>query len=194
MKKVLAVTALALLTAGFAVAQSANDMGNAPVPGATFATGVVVSTATDSLTIRKDSGETMTVFVDNATVGFRRDLSGARVQVNYTLDANARALATEIRGVGGDMPAPRATTPPVVGSTPITPAPVTTPAPTAPPPAPVTPVVEDDEIDADESALDTRPSFAADRDELPATASNGPAAALLGLLALGGAVALRATR
>jgi hypothetical protein len=198
MKKLLAITVLTLLGAGFAAAQTPQDMGNTATPGATFVTGVVIAVTSDAISLRKDSGETVTVFHDAATVGNHSPAMGSRVQVNYKLE-EGRAIATEIRGPGETMASTRpvSTSAPAPALAPVTTAPAATPDPArrtsaygttaAPAPSPnVMPAaLPAEDLDDDDT---TEPAY------LPATASKGPAFALLGLLALVAAAALRVSR
>ena len=191
MKKLLAITALTLLSVGLAAAQSPQEMGNTATPGATFVTGVVVSTTADTIVLRKDSGETLTVFHNAATVGNHNPAVGSRIQVNYKLD-QGRSLATEIRGPaeGATATATATVTPPAA---PLVPAP----APTVSAQArldPTPPPTVDVDVDVDTDEPDVDVDIDADAAALPATASKGPAFALFGLLALVAAAALRVTR
>lgn len=188
MKRLTVLAVLTLLSVGPALAQAPQDLGNASTPGATFATGIVVSSSNDQLVIRDDAGQTMTVFLVDATVGAQNRTAGSRVKVNYHVE-KGRAIADEILGYQGEAE-PMVTTPPVVVTTP--PVVVTTP-PTAMVPKPVpapapevvtpTPTYETPAYDAPTS-----------RTALPATASNLGLMGLIGLLALGAAIVIRVAR
>lgn len=189
-------TALLLSASGVAVAQS--DMGNAPTTGATFSTGIVESFGTNSVTIKRDSGESVTYVLDNATIGKANLANGSRVRIDYVTNDQGQTVAKEIQ-INADA-ANIAATPAtevdvdttadvkVETTTPAAPAPsatYTAPAPAAPMPDTTADVDVDTTMD---TTIDT------DRDTLPATASRLPAFALLGLVALAAGLAVRFVR
>ena len=155
------------------LAQSAQPPGHMDTPGATAATGEVVSINSTALVIKTDNGETRTFLLDNATVGIKEYTAGTRVKVDFVLDDQSRSLAKVIMGPGNEVAAPSAS--------------VTEPAPA---PAPSTTVTEP--APAPEPATETEPLT--DQEALPDTASNQPLVALLGLLALAAALGLYAFR
>ncbi len=189
MKRLTVLAVLTLLSVGPAIAQAPQDMGNASTPGSTFATGIVVSSSNDQLVIRDDAGQTMTVFLVDATVGAQNRTTGSRVKVNYHVE-KGRAIADEILGYQGEAE-PMVTTPPVAVTT--TPTAAVTPPPTAMVPAPApapevatpTPAYETPAYDANAPTS---------RTALPATASNQGLIGLIGLLALGAAIVIRIAR
>lgn len=171
------IPALALLLLVGAVpllAQSAQPPGHMDTPGATAATGEVVSINSTALVIRTDSGETRTFLLDGSTVGIKEYPAGTRVKVDFVLDDQSRSLAKVIMGPGSEL------APPVSQPS----ATLTEPAP-APEPAPVT-----EPEPATEPAPVTEPEEAA----LPETASELPLVGLLGLLALAAGLGLHAFR
>jgi len=175
--KRLALLGILLLFGGVAVAQQ--DMGNLSVQGATYATGVVEVATSDSMSIRLDSGEVVTVLINSATVGAQDRAVGTRVKINYHRDDQDRAVADEIQGV----------TPAVAEQTAATEtqaAPAAAPAASAP--------VEATEAPAQTTAAPVTETPAPVANKLPATASTLPGLALLGLLAISGAATLRAVR
>lgn len=181
MKKFVLLALLAVLTAGAGIAQTTGDMGNTSTPGATYGTGIVVTSSADSLVLRRDDGSTFTVLINDATVGAKNFAAGARVRVDFHTNEQGQAVADVIQGLAGE-PAPAK--PNVV----VTESPATPPAPAAAltpaPPAPTTTY----------APAPAPTSYDTDNDQLPATAGDSPAVALVGLLALAGAVALRASR
>ena len=183
MKKLALLALLAALTAGAGIAQTTGDMGNTSTPGATYGTGVVVTSNPDALVLRRDDGSAFTVLINNATVGAKDFATGARVRVDFHTNEQGQAVADVIQGLAGD-PAP-ATPKVVVTDSPGTlPDPAATLTPAPPPPAPTTTY----------APAPAPTSYDTDNDQLPATAGDSPAVALMGLLALAGAVALRASR
>lgn len=178
MKKLALLALLTVLTAGAGIAQTTGDMGNTSTPGATYSTGVVVTNNPDSLVLRRDDGSAFTVLINDATVGAKKFAAGARVRVDFHTNEQGQAVADVIQGFAGD-PAP--VKPNVVMTQSPTPTTTLTPA---PPPAPSTTY----------APAPAQTSYDNDNDQLPATAGDSPAVALLGLLALAGAVALRASR
>jgi hypothetical protein len=157
---------------------AAQDMGNLPVPGATYATGTVVSQSADSLIIRTDSGETRTFLIDAATVGVKPYAAGSRVRIDFVLDDQSRSIAKEIQGVSGDTAAASETE----TATAPAPAPLAEPMPESSAPSYETPAAE-----SDTATLESD-------DELPATAGPLPLIALLGAGALGSGLVLRLRR
>ena len=154
-----------VLAAGAAVAQQ--DMGNAS--GGTFTVGVVESFGSNSVTIRKDNGASATFLLEEATVGKQYLANGARARIDYVTNAQNQGIAQEIEIHGPSVvaeaaPAAAAESYQVASAEPVAP------APSAAAPAQTT------------------------AEALPATASRLPLFALLGLLALGGGVALRLAR
>ena len=193
MKKLALLAVITLLTAGVAAAQTTGDMGNVATPGATYGTGVVVSSGFDALVLRRDDGTSFTALITKATVGAKEFAAGTRVRVDFHTNEQGQAVADVIQGVGGAAePAPaKVVVTESAAPAPPAPAAALTPAPTvakvpAPPPPPATTTAY-----PPSTATTT---YAADNDQLPATAGNSTAVALFGLLALAGAVALRASR
>jgi hypothetical protein len=186
MKRFALLAIVTLLTAGVAAAQTTGDMGNTATPGATYGTGIVVSSGFDALVLRRDDGTSFTALITKATVGAKEFPVGTRVRVDFHTNEQGQAVADVIQGLSGDIePAPAKV---VVTESP-TPAPAAalTPAPkvrVTPPPATTTVI----------TPTTATTTYAADNDQLPATAGNSTAVALFGLLAFAGAVALRATR
>jgi hypothetical protein len=175
--KRLALLGILLLFGGVAVAQQ--DMGNLSVTGATYATGVVEMTTSDSITIRKDSGEVVTVLLDAKTVGAQERAVGSRVRIDFHLDNQSRAVADEIQGVSPEAAATKPASETKV-------APAVTPEASAP--------VAETAAPAETTAAPVTATQAPAETKLPATASPLPGLALLGLLAISGAVTLRAVR
>lgn len=179
--KRLALVAILLLIGSVAVAQQ--DMGHASVQGAGYLTGVVETTTSDSMTIRKDSGDVVTLLLDDGTVGRADRPVGSRVRVDFRVDSQNRAIANVIQGAS-PLVAEAAATMPLGSATPA--APVETPA---------APAIETPAAPAVESAtVEPAATAAPAATSLPATASVLPGLALLGLLAVSGAVTLRAVR
>lgn len=179
MRKLVLLAVVTLLTAGVAAAQTTGDMGNMSTPGATFATGVVVSSSPDALVLRRDDGSAFTVLINSATVGAKDFAAGTRVRIDFHINEQSQAVADVIQGLGSDVAEPEpqgsvviteSAAPPAALTPPPAPAPITA----YPPPTATT-------------------TYSAD-DQLPATAGNSTAVGLIGLLALAGAVALRASR
>jgi hypothetical protein len=164
------VALLSLLVLGVAVAQQ--DMGNSPVPGATFTTGTVRAVGPDSVTIEKDSGETVTLLLNAATVGSERLVTGSRVRIDFHTNEYAQGVADVIQAGESEQVQ--------VASEPIE-----EPAPIVAPPAASEPIEEPVVAAVTESP---------DQEALPATASNLPAFLLSALIALAAAVALRLAR
>lgn len=201
MRKLAVFVALALLACGVAAAQQ--DMGNSPTPGATFVTGTMDSSTSDSLVLRLDSGDRFTLLLTDQTVGVMARPTGARLKVNYHVNDRGQAIADEIQGiVSNETSAPTAPGPSSVKvhSEPAAPAPAPVakqpaieerPAPTPPPietttpPAPTIP----EKNEADLSASSPRAP-----ENLPKTASSEPLLLLLGLAACASGVALRLFR
>ena len=176
------VTVLALATCGVAVAQS--DMGNAATSGATFTVGIVDSFGDNSVTLKKDTGELVTIMLDNGTVGKANLVNGTRVRIDYRTDSGqVTAQEIEIHGQTKVAEAPVVEAPKVEVEASVaveTPAPA--PAETYTAPAPAAPAV------TEPAPMEETP------EALPATASRMPTFALLGLLALGAGLAVRITR
>ena len=183
MKKLALLAALILLTAGVAAAQTTGNMGNMATPGATFDTGVVVSSGPDALALRRDDGSTFTVLINSATVGAKNFAAGSRVRVDFHTNEQSQAVADVIQGLGAEAEPAKPSV--VVSSAPVLPSPAPAAAPTPPPPP--APSIESEPVTA-------TTTYDADSDQLPATAGNSTAVGLIGLLALAGAVALRASR
>jgi hypothetical protein len=95
----IALALIVLATAGAAVAQ--NDMGNVATTGATFTVGVVDSFGANSVTLKKDSGDVVTILLEDATVGKDHLVNGNRVRIDYVLDDQNQAVAQEIE-INGD--------------------------------------------------------------------------------------------
>jgi hypothetical protein len=188
----IALALLVLATAGAAVAQ--NDMGNVATTGATFTVGVVDSFGTDSVTIKKDSGDMVTILLEDATVGRNHLVNGNRVRIDYRTNEENQAIAQEIQ-INGEqvaVAAPVAEAPQVEVESQVaveTPAPAPAETYTAPAPEPEPTVTETE-------TMITEPAPAAEPapEALPATASKLGAYALLGLLALASGVAIRVFR
>jgi len=187
MKKLALLAIVTVLCAGTAFAQQ--DMGNAPVEGATYTTGVVQSASANSMTLREDSGREVTVLLDAATVGGITPAAGARVRVDYHLNGENQAIADAIQlapqapaavetaavDESSAAPAPAAEASADAASPAAAPAPAAAAA-QAPAPAPVA------------------ASSASAPEDLPRTASDLPLLALTALIGIAGAVTLRATR
>jgi hypothetical protein len=180
----LAFVAVVLLAGtGGAFAQS--NMGNTATSGSTFAVGTVESIASDSVTIKLESGDQLTIMLGDHTVGKQYLLNGSRVRIDYRSNENGQAVAEEIE-VGGGEPAVVAAAPVVRYETEKNvPLQETYRAEPAPPVATPRSYTEPDRVVAQTT---TRPY------DLPATASWMPSLALLGLLSLAGAVTLRIVR
>lgn len=163
---------LALLVLGAAVAQQ--DMGNTPVTGATYTSGTVRAIGPDSVTIEKDSGETVTLLVNAATIGARELAIGSHARIDYHTNEYAQAVADVIQT--------RAEPQVVVGSEPVSaPEPIVAQQPVAEP------------TRAEQQVIPAVTSYSGE-EVLPATASVLPTLALLGLLAFAVAVTLRVVR
>lgn len=155
-------------------------MGNVSTPGATYGTGVVVSSGSDALVLRRDDGTSFTALITKATVGAKEFAAGTRVRVDFHTNEQGQAVADVIQGLGGDAERAPAKVVVTESAAPAPPAPAAAQVPATPPTA------------YPPSTATT--TYAADNDQLPATAGNSTAVALFGLLALAGAVALRASR
>lgn len=170
MRKIAILAVLAALVAGAAFAQP--DMGNTAISGATYTTGIVQAFDGSAVTIKESSNRVVTLLIDKATVGADHPLIGSRVRVNFHHNEKGQAVADEIQGLPGEEPKP----PTIVVNTPVLPTepapqptytkPVYTPAPTPAPTAEPAPT-------------------------LPKGGSPLATVGLVGLLALGGALALR---
>jgi LPXTG-motif cell wall-anchored protein len=193
MRKLAVFVALALLACGVAVAQQ--DMGNSPTAGATFVTGTIDSSTSDSLVLRLDSGDRFTLLLNDQTVGVMARPTGTRLKVNYHVNDRGQAIADEIQGLAAkEASAPIAPAPssvkvhsePVASVPPAPPAPAIEerPAPTPPPIAATAPPAPASETDL--SASSPRAS-----ENLPKTASSEPLLLLLGLMAVASGVAFR---
>jgi hypothetical protein len=181
MKSFTLFAVLVALAGGTALAQQ--DMGNSPIKGAGYTTGVVQFIDSHSMTLKEDSNRIITLLIAPATVGANTQLVGGRVRVTLHHDNNGQAIADVIQGVQVEAEAKTvvATPAPAVQAMPTTaPAPTVTtekayvPAPAAieQPTTASTPMIEP---------------------KLPHTASPLAAIGLLGLLSLGGALVLRFT-
>lgn len=179
----LVVAALLLAGAGVTFAQS--NMGNTSTTGSTFAVGTVESIASDSVTIILESGDQLTILLGDHTVGKQYLLNGSRVRIDYRSNDNGVAVAEEIE-VGGGEPAKVAAAPVVRYETEQN-APVQKTY-RAEPTKPVTTTPRYTEPETVVAQAEPRTY------DLPATASWMPGLALLGLLSLAGAVALRIAR
>lgn len=169
MRKIALLTAVALLLGGVAFAQQ--DMGNVPGTGATYTTGIVEAFDGSAVTLREDSDRVVTILVAKATVGADHPLVGSRVRVNFHRNESNQWVADEIQGLPGTVTPPAA----IVHTTPVMP--TEPPQPTyakAPKPAPTAPEPQAEPMAA-----------------LPKGASPLATIGLIGLLALGGALALR---
>jgi len=162
------VALLSLLVLGVAIAQQ--DMGNSPVAGATFTTGIVRSIGLDSVTIEKDSGESVTMLLNAATVGSEHLAIGSRVRIDYHANEYAQAVADVVQA--GASAQVKVASEPIVE-----PAPIVEAAP-APVEEPEVPAIAESPVE----------------EALPATASALPALALSALLALAAAAVLRIAR
>lgn len=175
----------ALVVAGTGVAFAQSSMGNAPTTGSTFAVGTVESIASDSVTIILESGDQLTILLGDHTVGKQYLLNGSRVRIDYRNNDNGVAVAEEIE-VGGGEPAQVAAAPVVTYETERN-----TPTPQTYRAEPTTPITTTPRYTEPERVI----AQAEPRTyNLPATASWMPGLALLGLLSLAGAVALRISR
>ena len=176
MRRIALFTALVLLAGGIAFAQQ--DMGNVSTPGASYTTGIVEAADRSAFTLKEDSGRLITILLSQATVNADHATPGSRVRVNFHKDDQNRPVADEIQGIKLEVaqaPAPELKV--TYSDIPATPAPAPryVPPPAAPPAAPPA----------------TEPVTAA---PLPRTASPLAGIALLGLLAMGAAVAIRFAR
>lgn len=170
MRKLVLMVAFALLLGGAAFAQQ--DMGNLSNTGASYTTGVVEAADASALTLREDSNRVITLLIDKGTVGADHPLVGSRVRVTFHRNEQSQLVAREIQGLPGQEVKPEA----VVHTTPVMPTepksapayakPAYTPAPTPEPQAAPEPT-------------------------LPKGGSPLATIGLLGLLALGGGLALR---
>lgn len=177
MRKLALLAAFAMLVGGAAFAQQ--DMGNASSTGASFTTGVVESIDSSALTIKEDTNRIVTLLIDKGTVGADNHQVGSRVRVTFHKNDTDQRVATEIQGLGGQEAKPTA----VVVATPV--------MPTQPAPQPtyvqktvVTPEPTPMREPLPEPMAEPAPS-------LPRGASPLATFGLLGLIALGGALALR---
>ena len=192
MKKLTLIAALlCLAVSGAAVAQQ--DMGNMATSGATYATGEVQANAVDSITVKEDNGQVVTFLIDDKTVGALGHPSGSRVRINFHRNDLDQGVADEIQGVGGDAKV-------VVSDTKVVSEPV----------MPSGPAIEQPKVAAPEPIAATEPVYTepvvketvvtepavetASTEPLPATASHLHELALLGLLALSAAAAIRVSR
>lgn len=188
MKRFAFLAILCVLCAGVVLAQTSQNFGKQAVSGSTYVSGVVVSSTSDSLVIRDDAGHQQMLQINSATVNALNHPEGSRVKVSYHLNDSNQAIADEIQpGAAAETSSTSSSTaaePPVAS---------TAPSPSAmaqASPSPVTPAPAYSES----TSSDTSSTTTARRTKLPKTASNLPAVALLGLAALGGALALRAAR
>jgi hypothetical protein len=177
MKKLALLAIVTVLCGGAAFAQQ--DMGNAAVEGATYTTGIVQSINANSMTVLEDSGREVSVLLDDATVGGITPAVGARVRVDYRLNASNQAVAETIQLAPQDAATEETS---AAAAAPAVSAPAAEPSPSSEVAAPV----------AEPAPADV-PSAAASQD-LPRTASELPLLALTALLGIAGAVTLRATR
>lgn len=196
------ITALALLAA---LPLAAQPPGDEEVPGATWEQGTVVNMTDDAIMIERPDGGQLTFFIDEHTVGVIDYQPGTRVRIDYIRAEDGRMMAREIIGPGEAEAADiTAETEPPAGESQVTDIETT--------PSTATTEVEDVEVQAeaetemhaeaetdlgteDEWAdTDAQAGFGEETDTLPATASELPLVALLGLLALAGAVAVRRAR
>lgn len=182
MRKLALAAALVAFAGSIAFAQQ--DMGNTPGTGATYTTGVVQALDDNSLTLKEDSNRVVTFLIVTGTVGAENHLVGSRVRVNFHHNENNQGIADEIQGVHGELetatvavtPTPtRAPMPPVAEPTytkrVVTPEPTTIPEPSV--------------------ELEARVEPEPELESLPQGASPLASLGLLGLLSLGGALALR---
>ncbi len=196
MKSLGVLAVLAVLTAGVAVAQTTQDMGNMKTSGATFAEGIVDASSSTSLSIKNEAGGRLTFLLDNHTVNAANHPAGSRVKINYHTNENGVAIADEIQGPGdaGKVATTTATT--------TTQAPVSTTytEATKPAPAPVTETervapVEPAPVAAPADTTLNQPATSTTAPaSLPKTASHLPAIGLLGLAALAGFAVVRSVR
>jgi len=172
------VAVLALAGTSGAFAQS--DMGNSSTSGATFMVGVVQSITGDSVTLVLASGEQQTILLGHHTVGKQFLVNGSRARIDYRTNDNGQAVAEVIQSAGEQ------TTTVAVAPEVRVEVEQTAPASTyrAEPAAPVQTSVLEPSV----APTETRTY------SLPATASWMPSLALLGLLSLAGAVAIRIGR
>lgn len=176
--------AVTLCLAASGVASAQSSMGNAASTGATFSVGVVESIATDSVTIVQDSGERVTVLLGSHTVGKQYLNNGRRVRIDFRNNENGRPVAEEIE-IGGQADVK-------VAAVPMARVPDVVVAPTVRYEAPRTEPVAAAPYVAERTIVEPTPERRPY--DLPATAGQTPTIALLGLLALAGAVALRVAR
>jgi hypothetical protein len=184
MKRLAMLAILFLLGSSATLAQQ--DMGRLSLEGSGYTTGVVEAATSDSMTIRKDTGEIATILLTGATVGDTRGV-GSRVRVAFHRDDQNRAVADEIQGVAPIATQAAATMP--LGVARPTPAATGAPVATAPAAGPATSAESANRVSAPLPA-----AAAPARRHLPATASLLPSLALLGLLAMSGALILRVAR
>ncbi len=184
MKRFVLFALFVALAGGMAFAQQ--DMGNKPTAGATYTTGVLESIDSSSLTLRDDANQLATFQIVTATVGAKNHELGTRVRVNFHRNDQDALIADTIQGASGDAETAEVATAPEQ-----TPATYTDSTPTAAPTAqaavttPEPETVPDSNTDSD---TDSTPSM---ETSLPHTASPLAAIGLLGLLSLGGALAIR---
>ena len=173
MRKIALLTVFALLVGGAAFAQQ--DMGNAATTGAGYMTGVVESADSSALTLRDDSDRVLTLLIDKGTVGADHSLVGSRVRVTFHRNDANQMVAREIQGLAGEESKPAA----IVHTAPVMPN-----QPPAQPTYTKQTVVTPEPAPMAEPMAEPAPS-------LPRGASPLATLGLLGLIALGGALALR---
>jgi len=201
MRNLAVFVALALLVCGVAAAQQ--DMGNSATPGATFVTGTMDSSTSDSLVLRLDGGDRFTLLLTAQTVGVMARATGTRLKVNYHVNDRGQAIADEIQGFGSKeaAAAPIASSPSSVKvqSEPVAAVPPAPVAPSvevrsAPTPAPIATATAPAPTIQEENQADLSASSPKAPENLPKTASHEPMLLLLGLLACASAVTLRFLR
>lgn len=194
----MAIAGLALATTVGASAQSTSAdsseraEGAAPVQNNLQVTGTVLETDANRLVVRMDNGQQMTFIVTNESEGGTSYRVGDRVTANYTSLAGtgavvkrlSSAMTTTTKTTTSTYVAPAEPVRPTSGETvrpmPVNPAPAADRYPTAAP-ARDTTTMAPATVDNNDDSMST----------LPATASNLPLLALLGLGAVGGALAVR---
>jgi MYXO-CTERM domain-containing protein len=149
-------------------------------PGLT-ATGTVVSSNNDEVVLRTATGLTHFKILPS-TVGNRTFTEGESISVDFTRNEQGVLLAKEIRSSGETT----TTAVPETTTTTTEPSTMTPPEPAAP-----STTTSSTTTYSNTTPSTTTESTSTTSTAMPSTASNGPLVGLLGLLALGGALALR---
>jgi len=194
MAVVAVVLATALGAASHLAAQSTSAAaadraeGTAPVQNDQRATGIVREIDANRLVVELENGQQMTFVVTGDSEGASSFKIGDRVTARYISLAGTGAVISKV------VPASKITTTTVTTYTPppatTTQTTVTTPSTSVtPPPAPVTKPVYP--ATPPPAPAPTTPSVNAEMTTMPATGSSLPLVGLIGLVAAGGAVAVR---